>query len=356
MTKQLSIIDSNPIIFSITPESLIEIKKEQDNLIKKVPDNIEELEVDLYKKAKGKVRKLRTATEKERKDLKAAALSYGRLVDSESAKVQKPIAEIENVYDKLISEYDAHFDELARIAAEKEEERISEVHNRLGEIRELVVFPYHESHGSNDVRDRIKRLIEIRADKFNYQEFEDDFINLYNEKKAELAETLGKAIAFEANQEKIEARRKLDEEKRIAFEAEKAAFESKQKDAQDKIDADLAAIQKQKDIMRDAENQRIQKEREEHAQAEFAKQQEELKKQRAIDEEKRKQLKAEENARLEKIKRENESRRIAQEKEDRVRNAAPELLDALEGIIAITDRKHDLWDKAKLLIKSIKGE
>ena len=36
--------------------------------------------------------------------------------------------------------------------------------------------------------------------------------------------------------------------------------------------------------------------------------------------------------------------------------AAPELLEALEEVIAISDRKHDVWDKAKQAIAKAKGE
>jgi hypothetical protein len=37
-------------------------------------------------------------------------------------------------------------------------------------------------------------------------------------------------------------------------------------------------------------------------------------------------------------------------------SAAPELLEALEEVIAISDRKHDAWDKAKTAIAKAKGE
>jgi hypothetical protein len=35
--------------------------------------------------------------------------------------------------------------------------------------------------------------------------------------------------------------------------------------------------------------------------------------------------------------------------------AAPELLEALKGILAITDRKHDVWDKAHAAIAKATG-
>lgn len=36
--------------------------------------------------------------------------------------------------------------------------------------------------------------------------------------------------------------------------------------------------------------------------------------------------------------------------------AAPELLAALEAVVAISDRKHDAWDAAKAAIAKAKGE
>lgn len=36
--------------------------------------------------------------------------------------------------------------------------------------------------------------------------------------------------------------------------------------------------------------------------------------------------------------------------------AAPDLLEALEEVVAISDRKHDAWDKAKQAIAKAKGE
>lgn len=40
----------------------------------------------------------------------------------------------------------------------------------------------------------------------------------------------------------------------------------------------------------------------------------------------------------------------------RLVSAAPELLETLEEIIAISNRKHDAWDKAKQVIAKAKGE
>lgn len=36
--------------------------------------------------------------------------------------------------------------------------------------------------------------------------------------------------------------------------------------------------------------------------------------------------------------------------------AAPELLEALKEVVAISDRKHDAWDKAKLAISKAEGK
>lgn len=331
MTNTLAITENTPIVFSITPESLIEIKAEQDDLISKVPENIEELDIELYKSAKRKVAKLRVATEKERKELKSAALSYGRLVDSTAADAQKPVLEIEGVYEKLITEYDEHFAALEVEAAQKEEARISAIKERITTMKAFTDEAYDMS--VKGLKVLANDFNEFANNGFDYQEFNDEAENVIADVQLKLLMMLNGQKKIEEENDNQEAQRKIDEEKRIALDAQIAAFEAKQKAMQDEIDAKLAAMQKQKDEALRIENERVQKEHEERAQAEFKKQQEELDKQRAIDEEKRKEAEEKEKLRLEQVRIENEARKLAQEKEDRVRNAAPELMNALENLL-----------------------
>ncbi len=352
MTNIITITKNNPIVFSINPESLIELKAEQDILIAKVPSNIEELEVDLYKAAKRKVGKLRIATEKERKELKAAALSYGKLVDSEAEKAQLPVAEIENVYDKLINQYDSHFAELAKIAVEKEAKRIINIENRIAEINSYTIKAF-DADTSKQISDLIVELTVFIANGFDYEEFGE--MAYKNEKSTidslnKMFDTLNSA----------EIQRKIDEENRLKFEAEKAAFEATQREANAKLEAERAALQKQKDDADREEKQRIQAEIDRQKELELQKQREELEKQRAIDDQNRKLAQEAELKRQEDVRLENEARKLAQEKEDRIRNAAPQLLTALEAVASTTSILNTLGIKIHTLvissIKLAKGE
>lgn len=354
MSKELSTIKDAPIVFSITPESLIEVKKEQDELIAKVPENIEDLEIELYKKAKRRVAKLRVATEKERKELKSAALSYGKLVDSTAADAQKPVAEIENVYEKLITEYDNHFAELERIAVEKEKARITAIKEKIIDLKYFRAKLSLDTKAT-EIESIIAEFKAVFAEKFNYAEFREEAVETANETMRIFRAKFDEHTEREKQKAEQEAQRKIDEEKRIAFEAEKAAFEEKQREAQDKIDTELAAIQRQKDEA--AHEANVLRMVEEHAN-----QEEELKKQSAIDEERRKEAEKEEDSRLEQIRIENEARKLTQEKEDRVRNAAPELLEALELMVKMyeeikpTGGYQGYYEESISAIKLAKGE
>jgi hypothetical protein len=48
--------------------------------------------------------------------------------------------------------------------------------------------------------------------------------------------------------------------------------------------------------------------------------------------------------------------RTTREANARLIASAPDLLEALEAVIAISDRKHDAWDAAKAAIAKAKGE
>ncbi len=368
----LAITENTPIIYSFNPETLKELRQDQEFILSKVTDNIEDLEIQGVKKAKRKVAKLRVITEKERKQLKAAALSYGKLVDSTAADVQKPVIEIEGVYDKLITEYDAHFAELARIATEKENARVATIEGR---IEDFCSFKDRVTYNTTatEVKSIITDFDEAFVEKFDYAEFKDKAIEAAEHTIEFLRTKFKERVAYEAEEAGREAQRKIDEENRRKLKAEQAEFETKQKEAQAEIDAERATIQKEKDDLQQAENERAQEKQRQVELLKLQEEREELELQRAVEAKKRKEAEEKEKFRLIAIEGENEARKIAQEKEDRIRNAAPKMLKILKQILdeqsyLDQDKQHFEYEIAEgneqiipfyeawKLIKLVKGE
>lgn len=315
-----------------------------DAVISKLKDNqsivLKEYEltgdISLIEKAKKEPSKLRISIEKKRKELKADALAYGRKVDSEAKKYSEPVVSIENKYKDIIDAYELELARVAKEAQDKEDARIAAIENKLNEIKELTIFTYgniYTSRAMKDVQDRIDLLEKYKSDSFNYEEFEQQFIELVQSSKVELESNLNKAIKYEAEQKALEEQRKKDEAERAKLEAEKADFERKQREAQEKLEAQQRELEKQKQEVERAEYERKQAEIEKQRQLELQKEKEELERQRKIDEQNRIEAEKREAERVAEIEKQEAIRKAKQEREDRVRNAAPELLEALEGLL-----------------------
>ena len=326
-----AVSNTAPIVYDINPAIIAELKTEQDAILASLPENIADLDIEIIKKAKRKSVKLRTATEAQRKEYKAWVLSYGKLVDSKAADAIEPVLEIENIYTNLINDYDEYFAELSRIAAEKEAKRIADIKYKIEGYRLLSgITP---NYSSNELKTHIEELQKYLTCDFDFQEFAEEMEGVYKDVENILKTALENRLKFEAEQEKLEAQRKIDDENRAKFEAEKAEFEAKQAEANAAIEAERAALQKQRDDAERAEMAKIQAEQEKQRQAEIQKQRDELEREKQAQAEKRKLLEEQESARLEQIRIENEARRIAQAKEDKIRNAAPQLYTALELLL-----------------------
>lgn len=339
---------TQPITYDVKEAKIKELSIKRDSILAEYQKN---KDIDPVKKGKREAGKLRISIEKRRKELKSEALEYGRQVDNLAKEVSEPVNAIESSYGDVIAEYDAELERLAREAREKEEARIAAIQDKLNQIKELCIFSYGEIHTSNDVLNRIDALIKMKSDNFDYQEFTEEFIDLYKSTMSELESNKQKAVEFERKQAEVEAQREKDEEDRRKLETERAEFERMQAEANAKIDAERQALE----VEKRAEQEKIR-------QAEIQKEREELERQRAIDAENRKKAEDAEKARLEQIAKEEAERKAKQESEDRIRNAAPQLFEALELMVKCAQKQNwqdnypTEYSKSINAIKLAKGE
>lgn len=311
------------IEYNVKEAKIAEMADTRDCVIKqyKIDGNIESV-----KQAKKEPAKIRIAIEKKRKELKADALEYGRKVDSEAKKVSEPVNEIESSYNTIINEYEDELKRLAQEAQEKEDARIATINAKLAGVKELAIFSYSENHTSESVQNRINALMEMKAENFDYQEYDQEFIDLCNETKCELDMAFEKAIKHEKDQAELEAQRKKNDAERVKLEAEKAAFEKALAEANAKLEAEKQKAGRE-------EYERKQAEIEKQRQIELQKERDELDRQRKIDEENRIKAEKAEADRIVLLEKEAAERKAKQEAEDRVRNASPQLFEALEELL-----------------------
>lgn len=350
MTTQL-------IEYNVTQAAIAELTQEKETLL-----NASELDYKAIKDAKNRNGKIRIAIEKKRKDLKSVALAYGKKIDNKAKEVSEPVTVIEDAYKDVLNKRDAEL-EAVRVAEEqKEQDRIHAIKSRIESIIDFKKLSYSQS--AVDIQSDIDTLKKMLATgcEFNYSEFLNEAADAIKDTFESLDTSLKQRVKFEAEQAEQEVQRKKDNEARIALQAEKDAFEQEQKDAQAKIDFELASIQKEKDDLKQAKIEREEKRQQEIHDAKMKEAEEQLAKQRAIDDENRKKAEETERLRLEQIAKEEDERKVKQAAEDRVRNAAPELMEALEGICAYLEKKNIvcddivLFNKIQTAIKLAKGE
>ena len=82
--------------------------------------------------------KFRTRIEAARKEEKAASLAYGRLVDSEAARITAIAAPIERAYDDAITAEEQRLDRIEQEEIEREQARRQALQARVDEIRNLA--------------------------------------------------------------------------------------------------------------------------------------------------------------------------------------------------------------------------
>lgn len=198
------------------------------------------------KRVRAEIREPRYLTEKIRKELKAPALAHAKLIDTEAARITAELLAIETPWDEAIKAEEARKEAEKARREQLERERITAIHNRIGEIKAFAAL-------ANECRtaERVSVLLDSMKTKWVAYNFEDDFEEFGDEAqaafdatsvtikgiletkqadeaerariKAEQAAATAALAEVKAAQE-AEAKRMADE--RAAFEAERAAFQA----------------------------------------------------------------------------------------------------------------------------------
>lgn len=215
ITKQIVVYDiSEQVIFDLqTKAKTLEIKSIDD----KEGYNL----VDVTRK---EAKKLKIEVENRRKELKADALAFGRLVDSEAARYSKPLEEAE----AILSEKQKKIDE------EKERIKLANEQEAKLPIRKLLLSEF--TIKQND--EEIKVLSDL--------DFQALIQKLVAERQAKIQAEQERLIAEERKkeQEKLANERLKLEAERKAFELEQEA--KKQKDIKGEQER-INALKKEKD-------------------------------------------------------------------------------------------------------------
>lgn len=313
------------IEYDVKEAKLKELAIKRDDILKQYKEN---KDIELVRKAKREVAKLRIAIEKRRKEYKADALEYGRMVDTKAKEASEPVVAIESSYDDIIDAYDAELARLAREAQEKEEARIAIIKKR---IEKIMLFPDEAwSMNSKGIESLLQDLHQFIGEDFDYQEFSEEAQNVNEESKQRLITILENQKKTEEEKTKLDEQRKKDEAERAKFEAERAAFEKAQAEANAKLQAERDAIEAERRA-----------EEEKRRQAEIERERKELEELRERDRLKRIEVEKEEAARIAQLEKEAVECKAKQENEDRVRNAAPDLLEALKSLLNIFNSKKE---------------
>lgn len=272
-------------------------------LVEKYKDGPKDLSVPAHyeecRLALSETRGIRGKTEKLRKELKADALAYGRLVDSTAKRIIDQVMEIEEPFATAKKDFDTRIEIEKREKALAEERRVDGIAKRIADIGALVAA--HVSSSSEVIEsllpglamdlaacsewamefnekaetvigDTISKLEELHAMKVQHEQAAADKARMEKE-AAEKAE----AARVQREKEAIEERARLAKE-REAIEAERAAMQAerdklaKEQAERDRIAAEeqavkdraakeehdlLAAVQREKDLEADAERAKM---------------------------------------------------------------------------------------------------
>lgn len=196
-----------------------------------VPENYE-----FCRKAIAEMRKIRTNTEKLRKELKADALEYGRRVDSAAKGIIDKVKEIEEPYAAAKSDYDTKIEIERREKVLAEERRIDGIYARINEIKNLPSL-----HISSTAQ-----TIELLAPMLN------EALEAVNDWAMEFSDKARESI--------VETMLKLDELHTLKFQQEQLAADKAKMEKEAAERAERDRIQREKEA--DAERERLARERE----------------------------------------------------------------------------------------------
>lgn len=288
--------------------------------------------MQLARKGRAELVKLRTTLEAKRVEIKAPALERCRLIDAEAKRINAEIVALEQPIDDLIK---AEEKRKADEKAEKERierARVTAIHERISYFgAPLIVLP---GKPSSDIQFALDALAEIAIDD-TFAEFQPQAQVAKDAALAKLREMHAAAVADEQEKARLKAEREelarlraeqeqRDREERERAEADRKCREEEARQARAKIEAEERAARERIEAQERAarlkreEEDRIAREKIEAEQAEARKRQAEedarLKAERDRIEAERREVEARERkAREEAEAKEREERRLAQE-------------------------------------------
>jgi hypothetical protein len=208
--------------------------------------------MSVAKEARAEVKGYRVALEKLRVELKAPALERTRLIDAEAKRITKELLEIEEPIDQQIKEEERRKEEEKAEKARAEAARLAGIAAKISAIRNQVSLVAHQP--ATVIKAELEKALALELSADEFQEFMPDAIEALAETRKNLQAALDARLLHEAEQARIQAEReelaKLREAEAIR-KAEEARIEAK---AKAKADAEAAEIRQKQE----AEQARIQ--------------------------------------------------------------------------------------------------
>lgn len=172
----------------------------------------------LAKDGRKEMAKFRTALEKARKEEKAESLAYGRLVDSEAARIQAVATPLELAYDKAVTDEEARLAAIREAELQAERQRIEAHRARIQSIREV-----RETAALCRTAERLQQLIDGMPARMAelFEEFQGEAEAVFSETLAALQQM--HAAKVEAEFQAAEIKRQQEELARQRLEQEAQA-------------------------------------------------------------------------------------------------------------------------------------
>lgn len=246
--KKVTFSKNAVIVFDVTEKAIVDL--EQLWQAEAIPKDLSIKEdYNLVKDGVATIRKLRSAVEARRKELKKDALDYGKQVDLTAKGISERLIAIETPIKLAKTTYDEKVEIAKREKIRIEEERVDGIALRIANIRALVEANISSDAATiNDVIYDLQKDCDVEEWAQEFADKATEAINASVEKLIELFEMkLSSENAAKAAKE-VEDKRLADEEQaRITREEDAEALAEENAAEKKKLDAERAAFQKEKD-------------------------------------------------------------------------------------------------------------
>lgn len=148
--------------------------------------------------------KFRTTLEKARKDEKAESLAYGRLVDSEAARIQAFATPLELAYDKIVTAEEERLEKIRQDELEAERQRIAGHRARIQTIKDV-----RETANMCRTAERVQQLIDGMPALFEgtFEEYQDEALAAFNDVCTVLGQLHDTKVEAEAQAAELQRQR-----------------------------------------------------------------------------------------------------------------------------------------------------